>query len=63
MEKKMIEKINFYIARAAASFKANNSQWTETHRLNMAKIDGMIEMLKIATGKDYIITEAGLKER
>ena len=31
MEEKMIAKINFYIAKAVASFKANNNEWTDDH--------------------------------
>lgn len=63
MTEKMIEKINFYITKAVAEFRANNSEWTESHKINMAEIDGMIAMLEIATGKKYIITETGIKER
>ena len=55
----MLERINFKIRYAQENF----IEWNETHSLRMAEIDGMIDMLSIATGKDYIITEEGLKEK
>ena len=54
----MIERINSKITYA----KENFTQWDNLHSLRMARIEGMIEMLSIATGKNYIITEDGLKE-
>lgn len=54
----MIERINSKITYA----KENFTQWDNLHSLRMARIEGMVEMLSIATGKNYIITEDGLKE-
>ena len=54
----MIERINSKITYA----KENFTQWNNLHSLRMARIEGMVEMLSIATGKNYIITEHGLKE-
>ena len=56
---KMLERINFKIRYAQENF----TEWNESHALRMAEIDEMIDMLSIVTGKDYIITEDGLKER
>ena len=56
---KMLERINFKIRYAQENF----TEWNESHSLRMAEIDGMIDMLSIATGKEYIITENGLEER
>lgn len=56
---KMLERINFKIRYAHENF----TEWNESHSLRMAEIDGMIDMLSIATGKDYIITENGLIEK
>ena len=54
----MIDRINSKITYA----KENFTQWDNLHSIRMARIEGMIEMLSIATGKNYIITEDGLKE-
>ena len=54
----MIERINSKITYA----KENFTQWNNLHSLRMTRIEGMVEMLSIATGKNYIITEDGLKE-
>ena len=54
----MIERINSKITYA----KENFTQWDNLHSLRMARIEGMVEMLSIATGKNYTITEDGLKE-
>lgn len=57
---KMLERINFKLSYA----KENFTEWNESHALRMAEIDGMIDMLSIVTGKDYIITKDGnLEER
>lgn len=56
---KMLERINFKIRYAQENF----TEWNETHRIRMAEIDGMIDMLSIVTGEKYIITEEGLKEK
>lgn len=60
---KMLEKINQKIDYTVKEFYRNNKEWSRSHERRMAEIDGMIEMLSIATGKDYIVTETGLKER
>lgn len=41
----------------------NFIEWNATHDRRMAEIDGMIDMLSIVTGKEYVITENGLEER
>ena len=56
---KMLERINFKIIYANENF----TEWNETHRIRMAEISGMIDMLSIATGKEYVITEKGLIEK
>lgn len=56
----MIEKINAKIQRANESFKYTS--WSQSHALKMERIDGMIDMLVMITGKNYIITENGLVE-
>lgn len=56
---KMMERINWKIKYAHDNF----TEWNETHSLRMAEIDGMVDMLSIVTGKEYIIEENGLKEK
>lgn len=56
---KMLERINFKIKFAQENF----TEWNVAHERRMTEIDGMIDMLSITTGKDYIVTENGLKER
>ena len=56
---KMLERINFKIRYAQENF----TEWNAEHERRMAKIDGMIDMLLIITGKDYVVTEKGLEER
>lgn len=56
---KMLERINSKISYA----QENYTEWNATHERRMAEIDGMIDMLSIATGKNYVITENGLEER
>jgi len=56
---KMLERINFKIQFAQENF----TEWDTTHERRMAEIDGMIDMLSIVTGKNYVITENGLEER
>lgn len=56
---KMLERINFKIRYANENF----TEWNATHERRMAEIDGMIDMLSIVTGKNYIVTENGLEER
>ena len=57
--KKMIERINFKISYAQENF----TEWNASHERRMTEIDGMIDMLSIVTGKEYIITEDELKEK
>lgn len=56
---KMLERINFKIRYARENF----TEWNTTHERRMAEIDGMVDMLSIVTGKNYVITENGLEER
>lgn len=56
---KMLERINFKIRHAQENF----TEWNAAHERRMAEIDGMIDMLSIATGKNYVITENGLEEK
>lgn len=56
---KMLERINFKIKYAQENF----TEWNATHDRRMAEIEGMIEMLSIVSGKEYVITKSGLKER
>ena len=51
IENKMIERINSKIKYVTENFTA----WNKTYEMKMAEIDGMIEMLSIVTGKNYII--------
>ena len=62
VEEKMIERINKEISYALHLFKNFGSR-DECYQRNITKIHGMIDMLTILTGNDYVITEAGLKER
>lgn len=39
------------------------TEWNESHSRRMERIDGMVEMLSLVTGKEYIVTENGLKEK
>ena len=41
--------------------KDNFTEWNTAHEIRMARIDGMVDMLSMVTGKEYIITENGLK--
>lgn len=56
---KMVDRINYKIRLANESF----TEWNEPHQRRMAEIEGMIDMLSIVTGKEYVVTENGLKER
>lgn len=56
---KMLERIKFKIRFSQENF----TEWNAAHERRMAEIDGMVDMLTIVTGKDYIITENGLEER
>lgn len=59
MIKKMTDRINWKIRYAQENF----TEWNETHSTRMAEIDGMLDMLSIVTGKDYIIVDGGFKEK
>lgn len=56
---KMLERINFKIKYAQENF----IEWAAAHDRRMAEIDGMIDMLSIVTGKEYVIIENGLEVR
>lgn len=56
---KMLERINFKIKFAQDNF----TEWNVAHERRMEEIDGMIDMLSIVTGNDYVVTENGLEER
>lgn len=62
MTDKMMDRINNMIKNAVAHYDSNGHKWDDTHKLNMAEIKGAVEMLKIATGKNYFITDQGLVE-
>lgn len=55
----MLKRINQKVKYAQENF----TEWNNTHSIRMAEIDGMIDMLTIATGKSYVVTENGLEER
>lgn len=55
-------RINYYIAEAVNHYKENNGQFDEVHKINMARINGMVETLSMVTGKCYMVTEGGLIE-
>lgn len=59
MEEKMVNRINAEIKMAVNNYNG----WNHSHELRMTKIDGMIDILSIYTGKEYYITENGLEER
>lgn len=61
MVEQMVEKINALIERANERFKVTG--WDHSHELRLARIDGMVDMLAMMTGKDYTVTENGLEER
>lgn len=56
----MLKRINFRIELAKEYY---HGEWNEAHACRMSEIDGMIDMLSIATGKSYVVTENGLEER
>lgn len=59
LENRMINKINKQIELARSLFV----EWNPSHERRMERIDGMIDMLSLVTGKEYTITEEGLVER
>lgn len=58
---KMVERIEKAIERTKEYYERRG--WNETHEKHLAKINGMIEMLKIVTEKEYYFDENGLHER
>ena len=54
----MIDTINLHIAMAYEYFQIHH----KNDELGLAKIRGMIDMLRILTDRNYIITASGLKE-
>lgn len=63
MEEKVLKRINFYIKQAEREFNDNGRKFDESHKMNLAKIHGMLETLSIVTNKSYVITENGVEER
>ena len=61
MEEKMIERIKLEIERAKEHYQCYG--WNESHQRRLEKIDGMLDMLTIVTGKDYYYNADGLHER
>lgn len=59
LEQKIIDKINKQIGITMSLF----TEWNPSHERRMERIDGMVDMLTLVTGKEYIITENGLIER
>ena len=53
MYKSLINLINCELQEAEQNFNG----WDETHKLRMAKINGMIEALSLMTGKEYSISK------
>ena len=60
---KMLERINEEIKTAVKHYKDVGKQWDTEHKINMARINGMVEIYAMVTGKDYRVTEHGLMER
>lgn len=56
---KMLDRINFKIRFAQENF----TEWNAAHERRMAEINGMVDMLMIVTGKEYVVTENGLEEK
>ena len=57
---KMVEEINIWINAGVIEFNLNGS--SEWYNRVYSRICGMIEMLRIATGKNYYFDENGLHE-
>lgn len=60
MIEKMINEINKEIERTKEYYERNG--WDNAHEKHLAKVNGMITMLEIATGKSYTFDESGLHE-
>lgn len=61
MVDKMINRINIEIQRAVMHFNLHGM--THSHDLMLARIDGMIEILSLITGKQYYFDETGIHEQ
>lgn len=59
--KQIEDRIKFLIDIANSNFKLYG--WNHSHELRLARIDGMLEILKFLTEKDYYYDENGLHER
>lgn len=58
---KMIEEINGWIELAYEDYNANGR--TDWYNRTIDRINGMVKMLSIATGKRYIFDKNGVFER
>ena len=61
-KEKAIEKINEEIKFAMECAEAFGQEYGGCYDTTMRKVDGMIEVLEILTGKKYEVTEDGIKE-
>lgn len=61
MEEKMIKRINKEIEWVKKMYDKQIS--SDTHMINIARLNGMIELLSIATEKSYYYDENGLHEK
>ena len=59
MEEKMIERINQKITKMLKEFEKTKKY----NSIANAKVDGMIEILELATEKNYFYDETGVHER
>ncbi len=59
LEQKMLDRINKQIKFTMDHF----TEWNPAHARRMERIDGMVDMLSLVTGKEYYVTENGLIER
>ena len=58
---KMIEEINNWISMAKAEYQTNGrSNW---YQRTTDRINGMVKMLNIATGKEWYFDDNGVHER
>lgn len=58
LENRIINKINKKIKIAMSLF----TEWNPSHERRMERIEGMVDILALVTGKEYIVTEEGLIE-
>jgi len=59
MEEKMIERINQKITKMLKEFEKTKKY----NSIANAEVDGMMEMLELATEKNYFYDETGVHER